>query len=215
MSLPPITIPLLDPAGPVDPDNDLLLIRQGLNDRKIPAGELQNTRLGGLQMLPGQLVASDVLLIGRDNGAGYDNYIMPPQYLGFLNGTNCYFYQAAAPLGWTIIPNTGNRVLAVSDNNGNLYKGNAAPFIMNLNTWQQDDHILTITQIPVHSHNYDVYKSDIDGNISLKTASTNRSSKNTTKTADAGGGLGHNHGNTWRPAAVVGILCTKNKAVGA
>lgn len=212
MSLPPITIPDLDPAGPIDPDNDLLLIRQGLNDRKATAGALQQTRLGGLSMLPGQLVDTDVLLIGRNNGSGYDNYIMPPQYLGFLNGTCTWFWQAAAPLGWTVVPNTGDKVLATALPGGQAYQYYGVGFLGN---WQQDNHTLTLAEIPVHSHNYDVYKSDIDGNLSLKTASTNRSSKNTTKTADAGGGQGHNHGATWRPAAAVGILCVKDKQVGS
>lgn len=219
MSLPPITIPLLDPAGPIDPDNDLLLIRQGLNDRKVAAGELMSTRLGELQMLPGQLVASDVLLIGRNNGIGYDNYIMPPQYLGFLNGTVCWFWQATAPLGWSVVPNSGDRVLATVLPGGQSYQYNAVGYQGN---WQQDGvgggkpgGGLTLAQIPAHSHNYDVYKSDIDGNLSLKTASTNRSSKNTVKTADAGSGQAHNHGNIWRPLAAVGILCVKDKQVGA
>lgn len=212
MSLPPITIPLLDPAGPVDPDNDLLLIRQGLNDRKIPAGQIGSLRLGELTMLPGQLVASDVLLIGRVNGGGYDNYIMPPQYLGFLNGTNAWFYQAAAPLGWTILQNTGNRVLACSDST-NKYNGQNAP--SQTGTWQQTDTILTIAQMPSHHHAVDARGAEkasgnlVEGHRSGSTGSSEWDTKNT------GGGQGHNHGNTWRPLANVGILCTKNKAVGA
>ncbi len=230
MSLPPITIPLLDPAGPVDPDNDLLLIRQGLNDRKIPAGSLQQVRLSGLSMLPGQLVSSDVLLIGRNNGSGYDNYLLPPQYLGFLNGVNMWFYQAAAPLGWTVIPNTGDRLLAVSDISTQTspakYNGVFAPALTG--NWQQNDTALDITQIPAHSHVVKVWKSDIDGNLSAKIGSTNRNTGNnqntnktggagstvTASTDPAGATVGHNHGAIWRPLAAVGILCTKNKQVG-
>lgn len=231
MSLPPITIPDLDPAGPVDPDNDLLIIRQGLNDRKISPANLGNIRLGGLNMLPGQLVASDVLLIGRDNGAGYDNYIMPPQYLGFLNGVNCWFYQASAPLGWSVIPNTGDRLLAISDVSTqitpqNKYAGEFAPALTG--NWQQSDATLDITQIPAHSHVIKVWKSDQEGNLSSKIGSTNRTTGNnqntnktggagstvTASTDPAGATVGHNHGNTWRPLAAVGILCTKNLQVG-
>jgi hypothetical protein len=232
MSLPPITIPLLDPAGPIDPDNDLLLIRQGLNDRKIPAGSLQQVRLTGLQMLPSQLVASDVLLIGRDNGSGYDNYIMPPQYLGFLNGTNCWFYQASAPLGWTVIPNVGDRLLAISDISTQVSPPPAkynAVFAPNLTgDWLQKNAVLNITQIPAHSHVIKVWKSDQEGNLSPKIGSTNRTtgnnqntgntggigSTNTASSEPAGATQGHNHGNEWRPLAAVGILCTKNKQIG-
>lgn len=226
MSLPPITIPLLDPAGPVDPDNDLLLIRQGLNDRKIFAGDLMNTRLGGLSMLPGQLVASDVLLIGRNNGAGYDNYIMPPQYLGFLNGTRMWFYQGAAPLGWTVIPNVGDRLLAVSDITPLFkYKGANAPAQVGL--WQQEGVNggvpgagLTLLQIPLHNHTIKASSDNLSG-ANADYARTGKADHDagTIESSYSGGGTGgqgqpHNHGDSWRPAANVGILCEKNKLVG-
>lgn len=211
MSLPPITIPSLDPAGPLDPDNDLLLIRQGLNDRKIIAGLLTNIRLGILDILPGQIVASDVLLIGRNNGSGYDNYIVPPQYLGFLNGTNAWFYQATAPLGWEILPGTGNRVLGCSDNS-NKYNGQNAP--SQTGTWTQPGHVLTVAEMPSHAHTFPVYTSDEKGNLFNKAGSTSRSSNLNVTTNATGGGQSHNHGSTWRPLANVGILCTKNKQIG-
>lgn len=209
MSLPPITIPLLDPAGPIDPNNDLLLIRQGLNDRKITAGNLNNPILGNLQMLPGQLISSDVLLIGRNNGAGYDNYIMPPQYLGFLNGTNCYFYQATAPLGWTVIPNTGDKILACSVPGGTLYNGAAAG--TQAGTWQQTEHVLTIAQIPSHNHNIQIRQNNNLGNFVAMASNTG---VGVGSTEFQGGGLGHHHGQTWRPLANIGILCSKTLLVG-
>lgn len=211
MGLPSITIPMLDPAGPVDDVNDLLLIRQGLNDRKIPAGQIMQTRLTGLPMLPGQLVASDVLLVGRNTGGGYVNYIMPPQYLGFLNGTNCWFYQAAAPLGWTLIPNTGDRVIACSDN-VNKYNGANAP--SQTASWQQANHVLTIAQIPPHTHSVGLYE-QTSGNNTGKLGPGKNNKKDDILTTSTGGGQGHNHGSTWRPRANVGIICTKDKAVGA
>jgi hypothetical protein len=225
MSLPPITIPLLDPAGPIDPDNDLLLIRQGLNDRKIPAGSLQQVRLTGLQMLPGQLVASDVLLIGRDNGSGYDNYIMPPQYLGFLNNTATWFWMPNAPLGWTVIPGSGDKVLGTALPGGAVYQYTTPGY---QGDWQQQNATLTIDQIPAHSHVVKVWKSDQEGNLSPKIGSTNKTTgnnQNTGKTGGAGSTItastdpagatnGHNHGLQWRPAAAVGLLCIKDKLVG-
>lgn len=210
MSLPPITIPDLDPAGPIDPDNDLLLIRQGLNDRKLPAGGLLSPRLTGLQMLPNQLIASDVLLIGRNNGAGYDNYIMPPQYLGFLNGTCTWFWQANAPLGWTVVPNSGDRVLATALPGGAPFQYYGPGY---LGTWQQENHTLTVAQIPPHSHGV---KSRGAEEASGNKVRGYRPSDTSDRwfTENAGGGQGHNHGATWRPAAAVGILCVKDKLVG-
>ena len=210
----PVTIPDLDPAGPVDPLNDLLLIRQGLNDRKISAGLLANIRLGDLDMLPGQVVASDVLLIGRNNGLTYDNYILPPQYLGFLNGTRCWFYQASAPLGWTIIAGTGDRLLGVSEPGGSLYNGVNAPG--QTGTWQQADHTLTIAEMPSHAHQARSSSDTISGagSIYYRSGDAFHNKGNFNLTIAQGGSQPHNHGNTWRPLANVGILCTKDKLVG-
>ena len=206
----PITIPDLDPAGPIDPANDLLLIRQGLNDRKVLAGSLSNPTLASLTFLPGQLVASDVLLVGRNNGITYDNFIVPPQYLGFLNGTRMWFYQSAAPLGWTIIPGTGDRILGVSDGALN-YNGVPAP--TQTGSWQQEGHVLTISEIPSHSH---VVQVTDDAGTSFTSFAKGRTFNDeiNRSTGNTGGGLAHNHGLIWRPAANVGILCVKDKLVG-
>lgn len=211
----PIVISDLDPADPIDAANDLLLIRQGFNDRKATVDQVAGIRLTPLSMLPDRLNASDVLLIGRNVAGEYENYIMPPQYLGFLNGTNCWFYQATAPLGWTIIPETGNRLLAVSDLNGNLYNGQAAPG--QTGTWQQGDvggvpgQGLTIAQMPAHNHTLKSGHSSEDGIYVMR----NKNSGGTFTTSASGSGAPHNHGNVWRPLANVGILCTKDKDVGA
>lgn len=207
MTLPPITIPLLDPAGPIDPDNDLMLIRQGLNDRKIPAGSLLTPRLGGLPMLPGQLIASDVLLIGRNNGSGYDNYIMPPQYLGFLNNTTMWFWQSSAPLGWTVVPNSGDKVLATILPGGASYKYNAFGY---QGTWQQADHYLTIDEMPAHTHDIATGHSGTTGLALFRS----KVGTPVLQTESEGGNGPHNHGLLWRPSAAVGILCVKDKQVG-
>lgn len=157
MSLPPITIPDLDPAGPVDPANDLLLIRQGLNDKKITAGNLNNPILGVIAPLPDNIVASDVFLIGRNTGGGnYQNYTTPAFNVTFPSGTRCWFHQAIAPLGWTIDTGFGDRVMVTSGGaSGTPYDvagGTAA------GTWQQGDvsgipgNGLNVTQIPNHRH---------------------------------------------------------------
>ncbi len=211
----PVTIDQLDSATmPIDPDNNLLLIRQGLNDRKVLAGQLSNPSLGSLSMLPSQLVASDVLLVGRYNGSTYDNYIVPPQYLGFLNNIKMWFYEATAPLGWTIIPATGDRLLAVATVSlpyDGVWGGSQS------GDWQQKDHELTKEQMPVHSHTMRYTVDAGSGNNRVARARTENASS--TFTTDSEGGLdgvtqGHNHGSSWRPAANVGILCVKDKLVG-
>lgn len=212
MSLPPITIPALSAAGPIDYLNDLLLIRQGLNDRKVTVGQIANPRLGSMSLLSGQVVASDLLLVARDNGTGYENYTIPPQYLGFLNGTVAWFWQASAPLGWSVVPNSGDKVLATALPGGASYQYNAFGY---QGDWQQQDHTLTIAQMPSHDHS-----------IQKSSANSSSLSTNYLRAGDSSGNIGfattnstgstegHNHGNEWRPSAAVGILCVKDKLIG-
>jgi hypothetical protein len=220
--LPPITIPDLDPAGPIDFNNDLLLVRQGLNDKKATASQISNLRLNTFSDLPGQVQATDKIIVGRNDGAGgYTNYIADPRSIGFLVNTVCYFYMSSAPLTWTIVPNSGNKLLAVADNTGNLYSGGGGGTFQG--TWQQTDTILSIEQIPAHSHavltynNFGSFGNEFTsvkrfGNsLTIITNPTGGSGSTTAQsTVPPGATLGHNHGNSWRPAAAVGILCRKS-----
>lgn len=201
----PITIPELDPATTVDFDNDLMVIRQGLNDRKITPNLLNQFKMENFSTLTSQLIASDVIIVGRNNGAGYTNLITDPRRLGFLAGVIMWFYTDAAniPLYWTNVPALGDRVLAVKGG-GFSYANTGLQ-----GDWQQANWTLTIDQMPAHTHDIVIYKSDIDGNLSQKISSTNRSSKNKGITESKGGGQPHNHGSVWRPAAAVGLVCQK------
>lgn len=219
MSLPPITIPDLDPAGPLDPNNDLLLLRQGLTDKKVLLQLIQRVNLASLTMLPGQLTQNDVIMVGRPSGGGnYDNFIMPPQYLGFLNGTCAWFWQSVAPLGWSVLPNSGDKVLATALPGGQPYQYNSAGY---QGDWQQQGHALTTDEIPDHTHIMPVSLGSADSWPSVESA---RAGKGTTagaavptKGMTGRGGAPtqpHNHGDQWRPEAAVGILCIKDKLVG-
>lgn len=219
MSLPPITIPDLDPASPLDPDNDLLLIRQGLTDKKVLLGMLQKVNLASLPMLSGQLTSTDVLMVGRPSGGGgYDNYLMPPQYLGFLNGTCAWFWQATAPLGWSVVPNSGDKVLATVLPGGQSYQYNSAGY---QGDWQQEDHELSIDEIPDHMHRIAVSLGSADDWNKAKSCRAGKDGQTSVGVATSGVAgrtqpttKGHNHGNEWRPEAAVGILCVKDKLIG-
>jgi hypothetical protein len=133
------------------------------------------------------------------------NYQIRYDQVSFPTGTKMWFYHNAASEipGWSLVT-AGDSLLAVKG--GSTYVSGGAE----AGVWQQNDHTLTLDQIPAHTHSYKVYTADSSGNLSLKTASTNRSSNNTVNTNSSGGGLGHNHGSTWRPKANVGIICQKN-----
>lgn len=200
----PVQLSDLDLATSAD-DADLALIRKNnTTDYKVTVQLLRDINIPGLPALTSFPAATDLLIVSQGGVNSKCNF----GSIGFTVGTQMWFYMNSVPVSpsfWQIIPNTGDRLLAVRGGATYVTGGSST----STNLWQQTDHTLTLAQIPAHSHNYKVYKSDIDGNLSFKTASTNRSSNNTTKTDDAGGGQGHNHGNTWRPAASVGILCQK------
>lgn len=225
MSLPPITIPELDPAAPIDPLNDLVLLRQGLNDRKATVQQIGSIRLETYPSLPNPIISTDRILVGRNNGIGYDNYLATPQSLGFLINTTSWFYQNTAPLGWEIVPNTGDKILACMLPSGASYQYNS---FGEDGSWQQQDHSLTIEQIPAHSHYIPYSNASGSGQEAGSfRAGLNRVQENFTLSYTTGGTdstqrstnsppsynlpptVGHNHGNQWRPLANVGIICRK------
>lgn len=207
MSLPPITIPDLDPAGPIDRVNDLLLLRQGLNDKKVTVQQIANLDLSLYSTLPLPIVATDKLLIGRNNGSGgYTNYLADPRTIGFLPGVTMWFYANTAPLYWQVDSSLSDRVLAV--------KGGSQAYTNfgTGGTWTQPSHTLTVTEMPSHSH-------AIDGMDSGKTSETRVGRGGTlsnpnlftypagTAIKNTGGGAAHNHGSSYRPRAAIGICC--------
>lgn len=223
-----LQIPDLDPAGPIDPVNDLLVIRQGLADRKVTVAQISNINFGLYPVSSDPLQATDVFVIGKNDGlGGYDNFAITPQRIGFLSGTVSWFYQASAPLGWQIVAGTGDRVLAT------LGGSAAYQFSGQQGNWQQDDvsgiqgNGLTVTQIPNHQHwgqwgqnQSDTQPNYLRGNRSLPTGGNPRygnapilgivGGAGDVPSHDAFGACDpHNHGAIWRPAAVVGIVCQK------
>lgn len=239
-ALPPILIPELDPAGPIDYDNDYLVIRQDLNDKKVTPGQLSNLRLQSFDPLPSPITSADVIIVGRNDGMGnYINYRATPQSLGFLTNneqgfnqpTTCFFWMLTAPLGWVTVQGIGDRVLAVADLNGNPLYQYTAPGVAG--TWQQSDVNgvagtgLTITQIPNHNHWGEFGRTQSNSDATFLYGSSKKSEEGNPRYGTHAicgivGGKGdnadhnnygecdpHNHGALWRPAAAVGLICSK------
>lgn len=201
----PITIPELDPAGPIDPANDYVVVRQGLGDKKATVDQINQPAVAIYPSLPTPLTSTDLVLVNR----GGTNYSVNPQAMGFLVNTYSWFYQTTAPLNWTIVPNSGDRILGTSDAQGNLYNGalQGTPS----GTWQQTGHVLDVTEIPSHDHGitlYQVYTGNGSGHSKVAPGK-NSTVTGSARTDPTGTNAAHNHGNSWRPAAMVGILCQK------
>lgn len=136
-------------------------------------------------------------------------------------GTKAWFYQDAAPTGWTIDSTPADALLAVK---GGSQAFNAAGGTQQ-GTWTQPNHLhstgdftLTENEMPAHTHSLSV-----TGNTASNTATyiTHANTANNTlsaTTGSAGTGAAHNHGNTgnsatantWRPLSQLGIIATKN-----
>ena len=122
-----------------------------------------------------------------------------------LQGTKAWFFQAVAPINWTILPNTGDCLLAVSDGT-KTYSGQNGG-VSNAGSWQQTDTSLSIAQLPPHNHTLLISPDSGGGGSTLRSGGA---SSTTLNTGSTGSGQGHNHGSTWRPQANVGIICNKS-----
>lgn len=209
------------PSASVVNDTDQLLVRQpagGLGvDKKVTAALLRQFNVSAFADLPTNPVVDDLMSVSRATV----NYKIRFDQVSFIPGTQMWFYQNTAPSGWTVV-GSGDRLLAVKG--GTSYPSGGVE--TDIGMWQQAGAVLTINQIPGHSHQYYFGDSAVSGpkanrpNLNVNaiggvgttnfTGGTGSTTTNnpTLQPADA-----HNHGNTWRPAAAVGVLCKKNDVV--
>jgi len=134
----------------------------------------------------------------------------------FVSGRKLWLYEDTAPTGWTTVSVT-DAVLAVKGgtNAYNVNGGNTA------GTWTQPNHTLTVNEIPVHRHTLQgsggattAYSATdcygvMGGNAGPGTK-YDTTGHGETSLGDTGGGQAHNHGDTWRPYATVGIIVEKS-----
>lgn len=203
----PVQLSDLDLATTAD-DADLALIRKSdTTDYKVTVAVLRNIAVASLPNLPSNAQLTDYMLI---NQAG-SNCKIEFGKVGFLVGTKMWFFTGAAPnVYWEIEPGTGDTLLAVKGSGGTYSTGGNVQ-----GAWQQQDATLSISQIPAHTHTLTKTKDNTgtsnnlgpvrgkhvedDVNPNFRVCTTN----------STGGGAGHNHGNTWRPLASVGVICIK------
>lgn len=218
------TIPDLPTATTAD-DTDLILLRQPGSalgvDKKVTVAKVRTLNLAGLSTLPtGETpVASDLMLVQR----GTANYQVAFQHVGFIKGVKMWFYHNLAnevsPNGWAIFT-AGDTLLAVKG--GSTYTVGGAE----LGLWQQSGYKLQITDIPNHAHWINTgsnqsnsnarYMHGAKDNFDTVPKYSNFAGKgmigalNDNATHDNYGDCNeHNHGDTWRPKAAVGLIMVK------
>jgi len=116
---------------------------------------------------------------------------------------------ASMSASWSIVAAVGDTLLAVKGGTTYTTGGTSA------GTWQQPNHTLTLAEIPPHYHR--LPNTSRDNQAANPNWFFSRSQKNPIEyrntddgSADGLGGGPHNHGNTYRPMARVGLLIQKS-----
>jgi hypothetical protein len=140
-----------------------------------------------------------VLYYKNDNGS-------ETAFQEFAAGTKVVFYQASAPTGYTQDTSITDRVLRVVSTAGGGTGGSWTISGISVN-----DHTLSQSRIPAHTHTY-VRK--VSGSGGAEPGSTIAGDDDTQNTGSTGGSDPHGHGMTlgssWRPAYANVIVGTKN-----
>lgn len=212
----PINLDGLDIVTVAD-DTDLTLIRKGSTDYKIIAANLRKINVAGLPTMTTSPTPLDLLMVSQV-GTLRQCYFGS---IGFEIGTTLWFHSSRAPNGvspvfWQIVPNVGDRLLAVASAAGKYTDAGGLG-----GTWLQEgvgggEGGLTVAQIPAHTHVITQGKETAKTDTSAQTypllgkieAKLGRFA-GPARTNETGQGKTHNHGSDWRPLANVGVICTK------
>lgn len=213
--MPDTTIPDLPPSS-VANDTDQMLLRQPAGgagvDRRTTVAQIRNIDVANLSTLtsPPNPQAGDNMIIAR----GGVNHRVQFQHVGFVKGTRMWFFSnsdAQIP-GWTQV-SSGDTLLAVKGGStytqGGLIQGN----------WQQTSMSLDIQQIPRHRHSVVGTGATFGSGNRVRGRRSDLSDPLQFWQTELEGGnpfqpegnaVPHNHGNSWRPLASVGIICVKD-----
>jgi len=230
----PVQIPDLPSIPGAVADSDLTIVRSGLTDYKATVGLIRALSLATYANLPGGVQNTDNMLIVR----GSSQYRIPFSRVGFVPGLALWFYNTSAQIassapGWSIVPNTGDALLACAG--GGTYNTAQAQG----GSWTLPSITLNIQNIPQHQHYLPAQRQNqggVPGNSleSLMAGTSTISSIPSWIESFATGGVGSTRfatnpaspnqrptfndgtatapyalGNTWRPLANVGNICQK------
>lgn len=177
--------------------------------------QVQGIAIQNLTWLPDQMTVGDVFYVaqsGINKSCSYEN-------ITFASGVRIWILAENYPSGWSLVPNTGDRLLAIKG--GSKYTTAGADG----GTWLTEGvnggvpgGALTIEQIPAHRHRGhktkehpsssepDTDKDALRGKVKEDDSVFKFRYVDSEPT---GGNQPHNHGNTWRPRAQVGIIIEK------
>lgn len=199
------------PAGTAIPEIDDEL-------RNIKAEIVKNAvALSGAQTIVGTKTFTNYPILPSGTEPTSDNQAAKKSYVDSVvstavsalipSGTKMVFCQASAPIGWTLDTSINDAVLRVVDTAGGGIGGS-----WSISGFACDDHVLTVDEIPAHTHGIPIY--DHEAPVSSAVSRGSGPTTITVQTNESGGGLGHKHdissdGN-WRPSYVDVIIATKD-----
>lgn len=126
------------------------------------------------------------------------------------SGTNMWFYENAAPTGWTLVSVPSDSILGVKGGSTWTTGGVSPSGSWTVSGITVADHVLTIPEMPAHTHGI----SRGDDDTEAGDGDNEPGAFGNIQSTSTGGGLGHNHGvsqnGTWRPSTNVGIICIKD-----
>ncbi len=138
------------------------------------------------------------------NGSGF--YTISGAGAGFPSGTLMLFAQTSAPTGWTKSSTHNDKTLRVVS--GTAGSGGSVAFSTVFGRTAVDGHVLTVAEMPSHSH---VYNSVISPtNNSPQMAANPDRDLVTTSTTAVGGNSSHNHTADLRVQYVDVIIASKD-----
>jgi len=135
----------------------------------------------------------------------------------FPSGTKMMFYQDTAPIGWTIADTLDDKLLFITK--GSAAGGEVGGGVHSSGSWTLsgmsiDDHVLSVSEMPSHSHTLTGWKYMLTTDDFTKLSSKGSGDIETYTSSSVGGDTGHSHGITnassWRPAAYCAIVATKD-----
>ena len=128
--------------------------------------------------------------------------------------TRMTFFQVATPIGWTQVTTYNDYMMRVVQSAGGGVGGTESPTSINFShAHTTNGHVLTIAEMPAHTHGA---ISGQDSQFGTHFDATSVTNNGIINTQSAGGGEAHGHGNTgttnltWSPKYINIIIGTKS-----
>lgn len=214
-----IDIDSLVEAFDVSPQNDFMIVENQPEQAtsKATVSKVQSINLRNLPILSGSMTLGDVFFGEQSSTA--DRFCTNFDDVTFPSGTKTWVYSDRVPLGWTTVSSTGDKLLAVKGGSVFTTGGvSAGAWMMEGVNGGNPGSALSVEQMAPHTH-YGKKSQHVRDSGELPDNNPPRKGKVEEDddfppyrffvTEPEGGNQSHNHGDSWRPKAYVGLIIEK------